>query len=424
MLILFETPAGFALFKASEKKLDKVDNIAALFETPEKAADMCVRRRCARQASRQAHGRARAPAPQRSHPRHRRRWGPLSPRCSRVASALQGSAPTPPSTPRRPTRRARCSVKLKAFYKFANTTEALSAAAAMVESKISSELKSFIKTNIVKKELTDDLAVADKALGGAIKEKFGLSVIADSRVAELMRGIRSQMTSLIDGLDETQLRAMQLGLGHTLSRYKLKFSPDKVDVMIVQAIGLLDDLDKEINTYAMRVKEWYGWHFPEMVKIVTDNLQYAQVVLKVGFRTNAAATDCSDILAPEVEEPMKEAAQVSMGTDISEEDIAHIRELGEQVVSLMEYRRQLWEYLQNRMAAIAPNLTTMVGELVGARLIAHAGECGCAAAASSSALACAARACTNRGPPVTNFTHKRSRITLTGESQTDYDNLL
>ena len=37
--------------------------------------------------------------------------------------------------------------------------------------------------------------------------------------------------------------------------------------MIVQAVGLLDDLDKEINTYAMRVKEWFGWHFPEMVKI-------------------------------------------------------------------------------------------------------------------------------------------------------------
>jgi RNA processing factor Prp31 len=27
---------------------------------------------------------------------------------------------------------------------------------------------------------------------------------------------------------------VQLGLGHTLSRYKLKFSPDKVDTMIVQ----------------------------------------------------------------------------------------------------------------------------------------------------------------------------------------------
>jgi hypothetical protein len=76
-------------------------------------------------------------------------------------------------------------------------------------------------------------------LGGVIKDKLGLSCIADSRVAETMRGIRSQMTSLIEGLDSAQLRAMQLGLGHTLSRYKLKFSPDKVDTMIVQGEWLL-----------------------------------------------------------------------------------------------------------------------------------------------------------------------------------------
>lgn len=73
-----------------------------------------------------------------------------------------------------------------------------------------------------------------------------------------------QLAHLIEGLEEPQLAAMALGLGHSLSRYKLKFSPDKVDTMIVQAIGLLDDLDKEINTYAMRVREWYGWHFPEV----------------------------------------------------------------------------------------------------------------------------------------------------------------
>jgi hypothetical protein len=118
---------------------------------------------------------------------------------------------------------------------------------------------------------------------------------------------------------------MSLGLSHSLSRYKLKFSPDKVcdyalpsliclrwvaacrllpgcrfsqdytnqvwnplrqsifvclqvDTMIIQAIGLLDDLDKELNTYAMRVREWYGWHFPEMAKVVADNIMYAKVV--------------------------------------------------------------------------------------------------------------------------------------------------
>ena len=44
------------------------------------------------------------------------------------------------------------------------------------------------------------------------------------------------------------------------------------------------------------------------------------------------------------------------------------------MVELHEYRAQLFEYLKNRMGAIAPNLTIMVGELVGARLIARAGS--------------------------------------------------
>ena len=44
------------------------------------------------------------------------------------------------------------------------------------------------------------------------------------------------------------------------------------------------------------------------------------------------------------------------------------------MVQLAEYRAQLYEYLKSRMAAIAPNLTVLVGELVGARLIAHAGS--------------------------------------------------
>ncbi len=50
---------------------------------------------------------------------------------------------------------------------------------------------------------------------------------------------------------------------------------DKVDIMIIQAICLLEDLDKELNNYAMRLKEWYSWHFPELSKIVGDNVVYA-----------------------------------------------------------------------------------------------------------------------------------------------------
>lgn len=46
-----------------------------------------------------------------------------------------------------------------------------------------------------------------------------------------------------------------------------------------QAIALLDTLDKDVNTFIMRVREWYGWHFPELAKVVADNFQYARVVM-------------------------------------------------------------------------------------------------------------------------------------------------
>jgi nucleolar protein 58 len=63
-----------------------------------------------------------------------------------------------------------------------------------------------------------------------------------------------------------------------------------------------------------------------------------------------------------------------MGTEISESDLLNINLLADQVISITTYRSELYEYLRNRMAAIAPNLTALVGELVGARLIAHAGS--------------------------------------------------
>lgn len=144
--------------------------------------------------------------------------------------------------------------------------------------------------------------------------------------------------------------------------------------MVVQAIALLDDLDKEINIYAMRVKEWYGWHFPEMAKIIVDSVAYAKVIKHMGFRTNCSSTSFEHILPEDLEATLKAAAEISMGTEISDSDIAHIHQLCDQVISISLYRSQLAEYLKNRMAAIAPNLTVLVGELVGARLISHAGS--------------------------------------------------
>ena len=109
-------------------------------------------------------------------------------------------------------------------------------------------------------------------------------------------------------------------------------------------------------------------------KIITDNVAYARTVLTAGLRPNFASTDLKAVLPEEIEAEVKEAAEISMGTEISDTDLGNIRHLAEQVVAISNYRAELYDYLKNRMGAIAPNLTVMVGELVGARLIAHAGS--------------------------------------------------
>jgi nucleolar protein 58 len=263
---------------------------------------------------------------------------------------------------------------LKHFEKFDSAATALEEVAALVEGKVSPMLAKLLDT--LKDEKKASLAVADPKLGVAINKLPGLTLnpISDSTTFDIYRAIRDHLPSLIPGLLPENISTMSLGLSHSLSRHKLKFSPDKVDTMIVQAIALLDDLDKELNTYAMRVKEWYGWHFPEMGKIVNDNLAYARIILKVGMRTNCSNSDLSEILPEEIEAAVKAAAEVSMGTEITEEDLDNIQLLAEQVVGFTEYRQQLSSYLTARMLAIAPNLTELVGELVGARLIAHSGS--------------------------------------------------
>lgn len=182
------------------------------------------------------------------------------------------------------------------------------------------------------------------------------------------------MDSLITGVTKKEMTAMALGLAHSLSRYKLKFSPDKVDTMVIQAVCLLDDLDKELNNYIMRAREWYGWHFPELGKIVTDNLQYIKTMQLIGQRENAVKCDLSDILTEEIEEKVKEAAETSMGSEISEYDAEHMQCLCVEIIELHQYRSQLCDYLKARMMALAPNLTVLVGDLIGARLISKAGS--------------------------------------------------
>jgi nucleolar protein 56 len=170
----------------------------------------------------------------------------------------------------------------------------------------------------------------------------------------------------------------QLGLGHTFSRATVKFNVNRVDNMIIQSIALLDQLDKDVNTFAMRVREWYSWHFPELVKLVNDNIMFARVAQFVKNKKNLSEDDLDgleDIVGDAgVASKVLDAARASMGTDISEFDMINVCTFAKRVIELHEYRKQLYDYLLSKMHAVAPNLSALIGEMVGARLISHAGS--------------------------------------------------
>lgn len=263
---------------------------------------------------------------------------------------------------------------MKKFVKFDSAAVALEEAASLKEGKVTEMLASLLEG--LKTEKKPTIAVAEAKLGTSITNALDmkLTAVSGTDTVDLFRGIREHLSSLIPGLEQSTLDRMALGLSHSISRHKLKFSKDKIDAMIVQAIKMLDDVDKELNVYAMRTKEWYGWHFPELAKTLNDNLAYARVVLAAGMRTNIAETDLTEILPDEMIETIKAKAEMSMGTDITERDLENIQALAKQVVMYTNCRAELSSYLESRMRAIAPNLTALVGVLVGARLIAHAGS--------------------------------------------------
>jgi nucleolar protein 56 len=76
----------------------------------------------------------------------------------------------------------------------------------------------------------------------------------------------------------------------------------------------------------------------------------------------------------EVAKAVLKAARSSMGMDTSDQDMSNIIIFTERMISLALYRKQLYSYLEEKMATVAPNLSTLIGETVAARLIQKAGS--------------------------------------------------
>ena len=273
-------------------------------------------------------------------------------------------------------------VKLLAFAPFKNAANALENTNSISEGILHADLATFLDANLPKKKKRSavTLGVSDPKIGTAIQDNLEVTCTATGVVPEVIRGIRLHAAKLIEGLSGSSIGAAELSLGRTYSRAKVKFNVNRVDNMIIQSISLIDQLDKDINTFSMRLREWYSYHFPELIKIVSDNYNFSRLVKIIGNRKDRMGDDTLvDELETVVQDQAKAHAIVnamksSMGMDVSEIDFLNIHVFATKVINLAEYRRSLLQYLQSKMESIAPNLSSLIGEMVGARLISHAGS--------------------------------------------------
>ncbi|KAL0260680.1 Nucleolar protein 56 [Diplodia seriata] len=276
-------------------------------------------------------------------------------------------------------------VAVQGFAPFQGAAQALENQNDISEGICSDYLKSILEMHIPnpgkKNKIT--LGVQEKNLAGSIKANFPYieceTAEVSEVVADLLRGLRLHAPKLLKQLQEGDVDRAQLGLGHAYSRAKVKFSVQKNDNHIIQAIATLDQLDKAVNTFCMRVREWYGWHFPELVKIVPDNHKYVKLAIFIGNKSTlnedklhdlAAIVDDDESIATDI----INAARVSMGRDISETDLDSVMLFANRALSLSSYRKSLSGYLVSKMNVVAPNLAALIGETVGARLISKAGS--------------------------------------------------
>jgi nucleolar protein 56 len=122
-----------------------------------------------------------------------------------------------------------------------------------------------------------------------------------------------------------------------------------------QAVGALDELQEEENVLVERLREWYGLHFPELAPMV-DAGTYIELVAMHGRR-----------------ERMPIDHRESVGAELPEREEAELKALAGLAKLVGDQRKAMEAYVERSAHELAPNVSTIAGPILAARLVSLAG---------------------------------------------------
>ena len=186
--------------------------------------------------------------------------------------------------------------------------------------------------------------------------------------------LKNQLKKIGIHKEEKSILSVYKTVSEELIKAKVQTAGGKDELIIIQVIETLDIIKKSISLLSSRLREWYGLHFPELTdKLVEDNIILAKMVSRLGNRSNYSIQniEANFEMAEKRAKVLQKLASESMGADI---DLIIVKSYAEQILSLDAFRCELEEYLDTLMMNVAPNLTVLIGSLIGAKLISKAGS--------------------------------------------------
>jgi nucleolar protein 56 len=207
------------------------------------------------------------------------------------------------------------------------------------------------------------------------KLNINVDVAKPSEAGELLRGNLDKFAVDVRFVKQAgELHQWTHKVSMELTKMRVKKAVEKRDLVVVQVIQTIDDLDKTLNLFMSRIREWYGLHFPELDRLMDKHEAYARLVANFGMKNSFTLENLEKEGLPRAKAKMiVKAVQTSMGAELAEEDIDQIRVVSKNMLSFYKMRQKLETYLDSVMEEVAPNIRALVGSLLGARLIALAG---------------------------------------------------
>ncbi len=229
----------------------------------------------------------------------------------------------------------------------------------------------------LKKRRYDTFILENEALARKIEEKLAVSIEVE-KPCKVIEAFREKLASTAAKLkivkNEEEINRFLHQVTLQMAREEVTAAAAKRDLYAVQAVRAVDDLDKTINLFAGRIREWYGLHFPELDRLIDKHETYIRLVAKVGDRSNLELERIEkEGLPKDKAKEVSDAARKSMGAPADMEDLNCLQSFCNCALELVKFRGKAEGYVDEVVKEVAPNMNAIVGAVLSARLISIAG---------------------------------------------------